>query len=58
MKYTSKDVDEQGRPKPRGELWKRGPQVFLGYYKQPEATKDTITADGWLKTGDIAELDP
>lgn len=36
----------------------RGPQIFLGYYKQPEVTKDTITSDRWLKTGDIAQFNP
>ena len=56
MKYTSKDVSEEGKPTPRGEMWKRGHQIFLGYYKQPDVTKETLTADGWLKTGDIAEL--
>lgn len=34
----------------------RGPQVFLGYYKQEDATKDTMTSDGWLKTGDVAQI--
>ncbi|MGW9113628.1 AMP-binding protein [Microbacterium sp. NPDC055683] len=40
-----------------GELWVRGPQVMLGYLDNPEATAATITADGWLRTGDIAAYD-
>jgi long-chain acyl-CoA synthetase len=40
-----------------GELMKRGPSIFVGYYKNPEATAATIV-DGWLLTGDIAEVDP
>lgn len=58
MRYTAKDVDEQGRPTPRGEIQVRGPQVFKGYYKLEEMTKETITEDGWLRTGDIAQLIP
>ncbi|MDX2158411.1 MAG: AMP-binding protein [Hyphomicrobiaceae bacterium] len=41
-----------------GELQVRGPGVFVGYYKQDEATAETMTADGWLKTGDAAQIDP
>ena len=33
MKYTSEDKDQDGNPAPRGEIWFRGPGVFLGYYK-------------------------
>jgi long-chain acyl-CoA synthetase len=40
-----------------GELLKRGETIFLGYYRDPDATADAIR-DGWLHTGDVARLDP
>ncbi len=42
MNYTSKDVDENGRPTPRGEVCFRGYGVFAGYYKDLEKTKEAI----------------
>ncbi|PWQ95307.1 AMP-binding protein [Leucothrix arctica] len=37
-----------------GELWARGPQVMLGYWKQPQATYGALCKDGWFRTGDVA----
>ena len=40
-----------------GEVWVRGPQVMQGYWQRPDETKLVLTADGWLKTGDIGAFD-
>lgn len=40
-----------------GELASRGPHVALGYFNDPERTKETFRADGWLFTGDLAKMD-
>ena len=40
-----------------GELCVRGPQVMKGYWHREEETANTITPDGWLKTGDVAKMD-
>ena len=54
-----------GRPMPRidiriddnGEVMLKGPNVFVGYFKQDEVTRDTLTGEGWLKTGDAGFFD-
>lgn len=56
-----KVIDDEGNELPlgeRGELCIKGPQVMKGYWQQPDATAQTLDADGWLKTGDIAVIDP
>jgi len=52
--------DENGKEVPigeSGELCVKGPQVMLGYWKNPRETENVINADGWLHTGDIAKMD-
>ncbi|MCB2191198.1 MAG: long-chain-fatty-acid--CoA ligase [Deltaproteobacteria bacterium] len=52
-------VDENDNPLPRGEVGEiivRGPNVFKGYYKRPEANADVLK-NGWLHTGDLAYMD-
>jgi malonyl-CoA/methylmalonyl-CoA synthetase len=40
-----------------GEILLRGPQVFAGYWEQPDTTADAFTGDGWFRTGDLGRLD-
>ncbi|MBE0669115.1 MAG: AMP-binding protein, partial [Anaerolineales bacterium] len=53
LKSSSREVE----PGQIGELVIRGPQVMMGYWKNEAATKEVLTSDGWLLTGDVAQMD-
>ncbi|MBE0464020.1 MAG: class I adenylate-forming enzyme family protein [Halomonadaceae bacterium] len=60
LEYRLEPLSDSGNDEPSGdevgELWVRGPNIMKGYFRQPEATRATLTEDGWLNTGDIARL--
>lgn len=56
IKIISEDGAELGFGEV-GELCARGPQVMLGYWNRPEETKNVLDSRGWLKTGDMAQIE-
>jgi acyl-CoA synthetase (AMP-forming)/AMP-acid ligase II len=53
-------VNESGDdcdPGEQGEVWVQGEHIMLEYWNRPDATAETLTQDGWLKTGDVASMD-
>lgn len=50
-------IDSRNPQKEPGEVQVKGENVFLGYYKNKEATKQCFTTDGWFKTGDMGVID-
>ena len=40
-----------------GEIWLRSAQLMSGYWKNPQATAETVNAEGWMRTGDAGSVD-
>jgi len=57
VRIVSVETGEDCAPGEQGELWTRGYHVMRGYYKMDEKTAEVIDEDGWLHTGDLAEMD-
>ena len=53
IKFVDIETLKEVKQGERGEIWARGPNIMKGYWNKPKATEETLTKDGWLRTGDV-----
>ncbi|HDQ16030.1 MAG TPA: long-chain fatty acid--CoA ligase [Bacteroidetes bacterium] len=57
VKYADLKIHNPNPKTGEGEVWTKGPNIMLGYYKDEQKTKEVLTEDRWFKTGDLGVLD-
>lgn len=57
LRVSDPDTGDEMPVGRQGELWFRTPQLMKGYHNRPEATAESVTADGWFRTGDVGRID-
>jgi acyl-CoA synthetase (AMP-forming)/AMP-acid ligase II len=57
VRIVDPETLEELPPGEVGEIWVRGYSIFEGYWKDPEKQAESVTADGWLRTGDLCTVD-
>lgn len=58
LERADEDAPDSDRQENKGELLARGPNVFSGYHRHEEATRESFTEAGWFRTGDVATITP
>lgn len=57
LKVVDENGNEISAARQPGEFYARGPNIMKGYWRRPDATSETLSKDGWLRTGDIGYFD-
>ena len=57
LRFMNEDGTAEVPDGQHGEIWAQGPTIMKGYWRNEKATKETLTSDGWLKSGDIGYVD-